>query len=269
MLKTETITRVATLLKIKPEDLTAAIKDEKEVDVIIDEKLATFTDDEITQVKNNEYKNGKKAGEEMAVDTVKKEMELEFTGKTVKGLAEAVAKKTLADAKIEPEKKVTELQEKLFNVQKTATELEKKLAEKDNEVASVRINGEVFKHIPVIEGWEPEEVLNLMKGKGYEFKAVEGKTVVFKDGKELQDKLSNAVPIKDVVTTFIAEKKLIPGAAAAGGGRGKGDEGGRVGFTKLSEIKAKFKADGKSELGTEFADAVKEAAKTDGFDMNA
>ena len=58
MLSKETIEKIALFLKIKATDLTAAIADSAEVAVILNDNLNSFTEDEITQVKNNEYKSG-------------------------------------------------------------------------------------------------------------------------------------------------------------------------------------------------------------------
>jgi len=269
MLKQETIDKIAGLLKIKSTDLSTAIKAEAETDLPIDDKLLVFTVDEETQLKNNEYKKGKAAGVEMEIKEAKEKHGLDFNGKTIEGLLEANAKKVLADAKIEPEKKVLELQEKITNLQKTVGEQETKLAEKDGEVSAVKIHGELIKHIPSTATLSQDKIIGLMKMDGYEFKSVEGKVVVYKDGKELQDKLSNPMLTKDVISGYITENKLAPDAGGGAGGRGGKDEKGSNVFLKLSEIKTKFTAEGKSFNGQEFAQAVSEAAKVPEFDMNS
>jgi hypothetical protein len=138
MLKKETILRIAALLKIKAEDIEAAIKDEKEVDLAIDEKLSAFSEEEVTTLKENEYKRGSVSAVEIAVKDIKQKKGLDFTGKTIDGLLDAAEKKALSDAKIEPAKQVTELQEKLKTVQATATELQTKLTEKETEIFSAK-----------------------------------------------------------------------------------------------------------------------------------
>lgn len=269
MLKQEHINALAALAKITPEALTAAIKAETETNITIPEGLTVLAADELKVLKDNEYKNGKKAGEEMAVDDVKKAMGLEFQGKTVKGLADAVVKKTLEDAKIEPEKQVQELTEKLKTVQTNYQQLEQQLQAKDNEVNTVKINGELFKNIPQGVTLGGEKIIGLMRMDGYDFKLTDKGLVAVKDGKEVIDHLSNPLPVASVLTQYATENKLL--AAAPAGGRGAGDGSGRGAgtFTKLSEIKDQFQKDGKSLLGQEFAAAVAEASKVDGFDMNA
>ncbi len=268
-IKKETLELVEKLLKIKTGSLVAAQADTAEVDVPIDDKLSVLSEEELTTVKGNSYKDGKKAGVEMEVDSIKKELNLDFTGKTVKGLADAVAKKAVDDAKIEPDKKVTELTQKLATVQQTATDLQTKLAEKEGELTSVKTLGTLTKDIPANLSLPANKVLLLMKEDGYEYKTEDGKIVWYKDGKALTDKLGNNMPTKDVTTEYATANKLLTEAAPKGG-RGKGDESGPAGvFTKLSEIKAKYTAEGKSMLGDEFRQAVAEASKVDGFDMNA
>lgn len=265
MLSKETVQKIAEFLKIKTTDLQSAISDEKEMPINIDEKLSTFTEDEVTQVKNNEYKKGKAAGVEMDIKEAKEKLGLDFSGKTLDGLIEAVSRKTLADAKIEPDTKYTELNEKFTTLQKTVGEYETKLSDKDNEVTGIKVHAEILKHIPANATLSGDEIIGLMRMKGHEFKMVDGKVVTFKDGKELQDKLSNAMNAADVIGSFVKERKFAPEPAA--GGRGGGDDKGKIAFTSISQIKEKFKSEGKSLLGSEFSQAVAEAAKEPEFDM--
>jgi len=270
MLKKETVALIAKLTKTKVEDLEAAIKDEKEVDVVIDEKLTVLTEDETKTLKSNSYKEGKLAGVEMEVDEIKKEKGLEFTGKTVKGLVDAVAKKTLTDAKIDPDKKVTELEEKLKTVQQTATELQTKLTEKDAEVSSVKTQAMIVKDLPANTTLPADKILLLMKADGYDYKTEDGKIIWMKDGKAVTDKLGSNLDTKTIATEYVTANKLIATEDAGAGGRGGVDAGGSGKGGKLSDIKKKFEVEGKSLLGTEFSDAVAAAAKEDkDFDMNS
>lgn len=259
MLKKEQLDALAKLTGI--DNLAAAITDEKEVEITVPEG-AVYSDDNLNTLKANEYKRGQTAGVEIAVKDFKQKTGLDFQGKTIDGLAKAIEEKTLADAKIEPEKKVKELQDKLATVQATATELQTKLADKDKEVASVKLHTELVKHVPAGTLLEPDEVVTLMKAKGYEFKAEDGKVVAYLNGHPVQDKLANATPVADVIKGFATEKKLIATKAEPPGGRGgKSDPpGGKGGtYAKASEIKAEFEAAGKSLQGQEFMDAVQKA----------
>ena len=261
-IKKEALAKIAELVKVPAADLEAAIKDEKEVDVAIPEGLTVFEGDELTTLKTNEYSKGKTAGEELAVKEVKTKMGLEFTGKKVEGLVEAATKKALEDAKLTPDKKVAELTEKLNTVTATATELQTKLAEKEKEVGHVKMSTELLKNVPAGTTLEAEDVLTLMKSKGYDFEMKDGALVAVKDGKVLEDKLAKPLGVKDVITEFAKERKLITGEGAGdppGGRGGNGSPAGATKFTKLSELKKHFADQGKSDMGSEFNEAVQKA----------
>jgi hypothetical protein len=260
MLKQDAIAKIEKALKIT--GLAAAIADTKEVDVTIDDSLTPLTEAEIQTLKDNEYKNGKTKGVEIAVKDAREKLGLDFQGKTIDGLLDAHGKKVIADAKITPNEKVTELEGKVVTLQTTVKDYESKLAAKDTEVQGVRINGELIKHIPSGCILEPDEAISVMRTKGYDFKLEGDKVVPYKDGKQLTDKLSNTMAVKDVVTAFITEKKLVPEAGGSGG-RGGSDKGGAGKFSKLSELRAQFVAEGKSDLGLEFKEAAAAAKKAD------
>jgi hypothetical protein len=274
MLKQDTINKLAVLAKIKPEDLLAAIKAEAETDITIDDKLTVFSEDEVTTLKDNEYKRGKTVGVEMAVKDTKEKLGLEFQGKTVEGLVEAANKKAIADAKVNPDQKVVELTEKITTLQKTVGDQEKQLQAKEAEVTGVKVKGELYKHIPQAGENDPavgaDDVIQLMMASGYEFKFEEGKLIPYKDGKQLQDKTANALPADSVVKDFVKEKKLRSEGPGVPGGRGGQDNKPPTAFSKLSDVKKSFEAQNKSVLGQEFSEAVQKAA-TDNkeFDMNS
>lgn len=273
MLTEKTIQRLAALSKVKVEDLKAAITatDEKEVEIA--EDLHVFTEPELTTLKANEYKNGKEKGPEMLIKEAKEKHGLDFQGKTIDGLMDAYGKKILADAKIEPEKKVQEMEEKLKTVQQTAQELQQKLADKDSEVQGVKIKSELYKHIPAFgengPSLEPDDVLQMMTAKGFEFKLDNNVIVPHQDGKILTDKIGNPLKPADVITGFMKEKKLITEVQVPGGRGGNGGGGG-IKYAKLSEIKEQFTKDGKSLMGEEFKQAVSQAVEAyKEFDMSA
>lgn len=271
-LKAEDLKRLADLAKIKPEDLQAAITAEAETPITIAEDLQTFSPTELTTLKQNEYKRGGQAAVEIAVKDAKEKLGLDFQGKTIEGLAEAVSKKALADAKIEPEKKVQELTEKVATLQNTVKTYEAQIAEKDQEVQTIKTHSEVFKHIPTFGENAPalgqDEVLQLMKANGYSFETREGKVVAVKAGHVVADKLGEAVAVKDVVTGFLKEKKLITEEQTPGGrGGGNPNPGGKA--STLSELKKQFLDQGKHLNGQEFADAVRKAqTENKDFDLN-
>ena len=264
MLNKQSITKIASLLKIKETDLEAALKDEKEVEVTIEATLQTFTEAEVKTLKDNEYNSGKTKGVEMAVKETKETLGLDFQGKTMEGLIKAAQTKAVADAKVEPTKQVQDLTEKLTTVQKSYKELEEKLQQKETEATTAKIKSEVFKYIPSFEGddapgLDQDDIFTMMSTKGYEFKMENGKVIAYKDGRQVLDKVSNAVEVKEVVNGFMKEKKLITETKTPAG-RGGGNGTPITKFGALSELKKHFIDQGKSLNGQEFAEAVQKAA---------
>lgn len=274
MLKKETIQRLAKLAKIKAEDLETAIKAEAETDVVIDEKVTSYSEDEIGILKTNEYKSGKEKGVEIAVKDAKEKFNLDFAGKTIDGLVEHAKKAALEEAKIKPDQKVAELEDKVKVLQNTVLDYEKKVTDKETEVSAIKINSELYKVIPAHGENGPalaaDDIIQLMRGNGYDFKLENGKIVPYKDGKQLQNHLSEPQNHKDVIDGFLKEKKLIASEENVPGGRGGKDSKQITNFTKLSEIKKSFTDQNKSLLGTEFSEAVKKAqAEYAEFDMSS
>jgi hypothetical protein len=272
-LKKEDIQRIAILIKMPVADLEKAITEKEEVSLTIQDKLNVFTEEEVTTLKANEYKSGKTAGVEMAVKESKEKLGLEFSGKTIDGLIDAATKKALKDADKTPDAKVTELEGKVSTLQNTVREYETRMAEKDSEVNGIKDTYELSQHIPAPgesgPAFAPNEVIQLMKLNGYEFKREEGKLVPYKDGKKLTDKLGEPLLAKDVTTGFMKEKKLITEDAVPGG-RGGGDKKPGAKAMKMSELKEQFIAQGKNLQGEEFNKAVQQAvAENKEFDMNA
>lgn len=272
MLSEKQLTALATLAKVEPAKLKAAIADEKEVEVELADDLTAFTTAEVTTLKENEYKRAKTASVEIAIKDVKKEMGLEFQEKTLKGLIEAAQKKAVDDAKLPADKKVSELTEKLTTLQKTVQEQEKTISDKDQQVQEVKLGAELAKAVPAGTSLAPDEVVGLMKLNGYEFKMEDGKLVAHKDGKPMQDKVTNPLPVSDVIAEFAKTKKLIADDGGGGGGdpqgRKKVNNGQNPKPTKLSELIAQYKETGKSTQGSEFmAEAERLAAENKDFDM--
>lgn len=272
MISKATLQKIASLLKIKAEDLETAQSDTAEKDVEIGE-LATYSADELTTLKNNEYNAGKRNGVEMAVKESKEKLGLDFQGKSIDGLIEAASKKALADAKIDPSQKDKELNDKITNLQNTVKEYEKKLSEKDIEVEGIKTSSELSGYIPapVKDGvqYNQKEILSIMQANGYDFVRENGKLVVKKDGQLMQDKLSNPQQPADVIKGFMTERNYIKTEQELGGHGGSDKKPGSK-AVKLSELKQQFASDGKSLLGEEFNTAVQAAVKEyPEFDMSA
>lgn len=272
MLSKQSIEALAALAKMPTSELEAAIKAADEKDIKVAEGLTTLTDAELKTVKRNSYKEGKEAGIEMEVDEVKKELGLQFSGKSLRELLKAATEKELADAKLEPEKAVKEKEAQIAKLQQALQEKETEIQRIASEADGVRIKTDLLPHIPAAPENGPklgyDDIFPMMTANGYQPKLENGVTVFYKGGEKVTDKLGNPVAAGDVVKAFIKEKNLFPETKPPAG-RGGGNSGGSSGPRTLSELKDRFKAEGKSLLGQEFTKAVEEAAKTGEFDMNA
>jgi len=272
MLSETVIKQMAGLLKIDPAKLTEAIKSEKEEAIEISDKLQVLTEDDITRIKNEEYKNGKEAGVEMEVKKVKEELKLDFQGKSIKGLLEASNKKVSEDAKIEPNEKVKTLEADLSTLRTTISTLEKQVVEKDKAFSSASVEKSLYKAIPTLGENAPDVdvVVTLAKAKGYDFAIEEGQLVVTQDGQIKKDNLAKPIPAKDFITSFAKENKLITDVADPAGRGGKDQKNNPATFTKLSELKTHYEGQGKHTAGQEFMDhAAKLKAENKDFDFNA
>lgn len=256
MLSDQQIKEIATLIKADPTALAEAIKAPEEKAVTIPAGLVVLDEAGLTRVKNDEYASGKSAGVEMAIKDFKEKSGVDFAGKTLDGLAAAITKKALDEAKIEPDKKVQALEADIATLRQTNATLTTQIAEKDGAVSAAQVEREIYKQLPTLgeNAIAVEKVIKLMKADGYDFKIEDGKMVPYLNGQPVKDNVANVIPLKDVVTGYAKTEKLITDPAPAPNGRGASDTPPGGVFTKLSELEASYKAQGKSTMGSDFLD---------------
>lgn len=276
MLDATTKKKIATLLKIKEADFETALKDEKEVPVTIDENLQVFTKEEIETRDTNQKKLGEDAGKEIGMKAVKKAAGLpeDAPSKDPAKLAQAIIDKGVADAKVEPNKKVTELTEQISLLQKQVGEKDKELETSKSQASQAAIDRKILAVFPKERNstLTDDEYITLLKSV-YTFKEDNGNITVEKDGQVLRDsKTTNPLNLSEAVKTIFTDRKWIAEEGGGTGGRGGKDKSDpRTGkYTKLSELKEDFQKQGKNMLGEEFSNAVKKA-QTDNkdFDLNS
>lgn len=262
MLNQTTLKQIAELLKISAEDFTAAVTSEDEQTLELPQVVA-LTDEELTRIKNDEYNKGKEKSVEMAVKDVKKALNLDFQGKSIEGLVEAATRKAIADAGIEPDKKVKELEKDLQTLRQHNELLNSQIKEKDSTLSQAQIEREIFRELPTLgEGTiGVDKLLKVMRVDGIEALMHEGKLVAAKDGEVIKDKTANPVLFKDYTMEYAKENKFISDGVITPTGRGAGDGKQTAVYTKLSEVEAAFKAQGKSTNGEEFLNKVSDLAK--------
>jgi hypothetical protein len=266
-LKPEVRKKIAALLKIKETDLEAATKDDKETDLTIPEDLEVLTKEELDTRDANQKKLGEKDGREIGIKEVKKAAGLpdDAPSKDPVKVAQAIVDKAVTDAKVKPDEKVSQLTEQV-------TLLQKQLGEKDAEITKEKTTAQQASMDRRILAAFPkdrastltdDEYITLIKST-HQFKEVDGKIIVEKDGKPLRDsKTTDPLPLADAVTSIFAERKWV---GDAGGNPPPGGRGGNGGappakYTSLTDIKKAFEGQGKSPLGEEFSAAVEAAAK--------
>lgn len=114
------------IIEMEQEEVSKAIE-AGEVTIQSDE-LVTYKKDQFetfkTNLANDEYKKGKTAGVEMTIKDAREKHGLEFEGKTFDSFTEAFKTKILTDAKIEPTKKIQELETEKKQLQENYKTLE-------------------------------------------------------------------------------------------------------------------------------------------------
>jgi len=274
MLKKETLAAIAKLTKLKVEDLEAAIKNEAETDLTIAE-LTVFTDEELQSRDLAQKKAGETVGREIGIKEVKKAAGLpeDAPAKDPLKVAQAIADKATAESKVKPDEKVTQLTEQVSLLQKQLTEKDSEVATAKGLANQVALDRKILSAFPKerADNLDDDDYLTIIK-RNHSFEELDGKLIVKKDGELLRDaKTTNPLAVKDVVSNIFTERKWTAQQGGAGGGRGAGDKGGTGGFTKKSQVIAKYEAEGKSitgEFSQQLVAELAELKKTDpSFDM--
>ena len=221
---------------IPDDDIKKAAEAGKDGKIAIksDTHLIFTKEDDDKRIKNlgkPQYEAGKTAALEMkAKEWKEKHPELaDIEGKDLDVLIEKLAEKRVAGAKIPANEKITQYEKDLktlrdnlklkddeFNTFKTSAEKEKQ---------SFQINSHILTIIPeaaITETINRGDIIALFRANGYDIILDNGKFVPTKGGEIMKDKALEPLNPKDVMNTFITEKKLI----AVEGGSGKKDENG-------------------------------------------
>lgn len=267
-IKKESLTKIAGLLKIKTEDIEAAIAAEGEVELAIPDGLNVLTADDLEARDTNTKNEAIKVGKEIGVKEVRKAAGLEEgIGVDATKIASAIAEKAMKDAKIEPDKKVNELKDQITQLQGVVSQKDTEIANIQKSAKQVQLDATIMKALPKNRSTnlDDEDYLNLVKSS-LEFEEADGAIIVKKGGQPLRHETTkNPLGISEALETHFKEKKWITeggaGGAGGAGGRGGGNNGGPKVYTKLSELKAEWEAAGKSLQGAEFTAKMAEVQK--------
>ena len=275
MLKKDLITKLATLLKVDATEFETALTSTEEVDVTIQD-LHVLTPEELStrdaNSKKNGYNEGKTASIEMFVKETKEKFGLEFEGKDATKLIEAVQSKTLADAKIEPSKKIEELNGVISKLQGNLTSLESEKTTLLSQFEATKTDAKLLSLLPQnrLNTLNDEEYLTIIK-KDHEIVSEDGKLVVKKGGEIVRNATTqNPLEVSEVISGIFTERKWVNEQGGQGGRGGQSSKGSGGVYLKASEIEKKFKDEGKSTYGEDFQAALEQAIKDNpSFDLNA
>jgi ribosomal protein S28E/S33 len=293
MLSQKTLASIASVLKVPAEALKAAIeaKEETEVKVKLKEGdkdvekdadftgIQTFTADELTTRDNNVKESVKggyhTAGRELAIKEIKEKVGLDFEGKKIETLVEKFSEKVLKDAKINPDAKVTELQEQIKVLKENQTGSSGQVTQLQTELAAARRESKILASLPARNPAIPDEDYLLLIKNKIQVEVVDGKEI-YKDaaGNAFRNKDASAMDLKGVLGEVFTKN---PGWAApkdpkdgrGGGNSNPGGAGSGGTPVKYSEAAAAWIGEGKSINSADFTlhiGKLKEANKD--FEMD-
>lgn len=222
------IKRLAELAKVEDvEAFATAIQSETDTDYELDlDGLVVRTKDEDDELREN-IANDKKSkwfndAFEIQIKNLKKEYDLDFEGKDAKDFVEAFKSKILEDSKVEPNKKIEEMETSLSKLQNQIQEKEKAYTDLQSSLNQKETRYKVQSLIPDLPeniGLNKEEAATLLFSN-YDFK----EDGVYKNGELLKDNLEKPVSFEDAVNGFVTDRgwNAEPPSGRGGGARGKG-----------------------------------------------
>lgn len=234
---------IAKILGTDSKTLTDAFSKEDEIEIQLPEGTFIKNDDleaMKVSIKKKGYDEGKEAGSEIYAKDLKKHAGIEegTPGKSHQDVYKLISEKILADSKIEPDKKIKELQLSLENVQKhyeddkLIWENEKsKLAKREKQsLITAKLLGEIPKEL---NGIKHNQVVTLLQTEYLIDIDENGNLQYSKNGSIVKDNLEKPIASNEIITTFIANN----GWNKNEGGKGEGDyTGGKGGFKTIEDL---------------------------------
>lgn len=267
MIKETTITDLEKLLKMPEGTLKNAITSAEEVAIELP-KVKVFTVEEDDQRVENLKREFKTAGLEIAVKEKRRELGLEFEGKTIDNLLENYKKKVIEEAGINPDKKVLELTRDKEALQANLLKESQKLADFEKAVNRERnqfaIDNTILKQIPDNTLIPKEDVLGLFKTKYQVEKSEQGSLLFKKAGSD--EILKSPTTLNPLSAEDVLKDFLMPYIGKPAGGAGAGDSGGasKPGTMEafMVEMEKKNIGVGSEEFNREMQNRIKEKTLT-------
>lgn len=240
--------------------------------IIQDDSLVIYEKSSFEQFKTNlsneEYKKGKQAGEEMPFkyEALKEKYGVEVTGKTLDNFAEAFKAKVLNEARIEPSKKIQELESDKANLLKNYQNLESEfngfkttITQKETQIKK---DNTLLSFIPDAGLKVSKDIALLaLKSKGIDISFDEsGKVIPTRNGEPLKDmKTMEPLSLSDLIPMSIKELGLIEDQK--GGGNGGGDDTGKGGASNYDRFVDEMKKNGIDEGQLKFSEEMNKRIK--------
>lgn len=223
----ENINELAKFVKGGAEVLQKAITSEEKVSLeLIDGRFVTDSDLDSMKasVREEAKKEGQTIGYDFAMKDIKKDFGLEIEGKDRKAIIEAARDNILSAAKVEPNKKISELERSLENLRKEfGTEKETWETEKNQyqkKFKDISVMTELERNIPDLKGLKKNQFTTLVKSE-YEFDFDDGVLIAKKNGTPVKNKMEQNIPVKDILTDYATQNGWF-----GSDGRGEGHKQG-------------------------------------------
>ncbi len=242
MIQKELQTLLEDTLGVKIDALKSALTSEDEVTVefnqgtfLNDESLGTLKE----SMKKAGYNDGKVAGLEMEAKRLKEHFGIEIEGKDLNKIIEAHGQKVLTDAKIEPNKKIADLQGSLEALQSTYnTDMaakDQEISSKTNQLNQFSINSRLMSELPDNLSISPKHFLTIAQTEVSFEQADDGAIVVKRGDAVLKDKLEKPIPVKDFLNDFATDNSFL------GKSKGRGQDndyngGGKSEFKTMHDV---------------------------------
>lgn len=247
--------------------LTKAIETEGEV-IELPEGARFLTKEEVETIKDNHgktrYDAGKTAGSEMLLKELGEKVGFTETVKDGEAFIKKYKSSVLEEAKVEPNKKITELETSIENLRTQLTDKDTAYSKLENSISAERtmLNAQSFiPELPESLGLKKAEAANLIMS-GVEIK----EDGIYKNGSILKDKMEKALSLEDYVKQSVTERGWGTKPVGRGGGSGGAGGAGGGGSTELPKTMAEFESQlkekgihpGSEQAQSLLADAAKE-----------
>lgn len=206
MYKKEILDKIAGTLGLNAEEFAKGITSQDEVDLTLPEGRFLTKDQETQLIDNHgkkRYDAGVEAAREMQLKEMSKLVGFEESIKDPQKFIDNFKANILEEAKIEPNKKVQQLETSLETLRNTIKEKDTAYQQLESSLNNMKTRTKLLDAIPKLaeNGLKREEVLDLFL-RTHEVKD-DG---VYNNGQVLQDNLAKNRTVEDVISSFVTER---------------------------------------------------------------